>query len=103
MLTARSECHVPREAAVIRGGNGTLHGGACIILRQGSALFKHLHAKMQIILLQGQLLPLPMILILILILIMITIYLILILNISIISIIIIIIIIILSSSLELLL
>lgn len=25
MLTARSECHVSREAAVIRSGNGTLH------------------------------------------------------------------------------
>lgn len=27
MLTARSECHVSREAAVIRSGNGTLHWG----------------------------------------------------------------------------
>ena len=26
MLTARSECHVFGEAAVIRSGNGTLHG-----------------------------------------------------------------------------
>ena len=26
MLTARSECHVSGEAAVIRNGNGTLHG-----------------------------------------------------------------------------
>ena len=60
MLTARSAGHVPREAAVIRGGNGTLHGGACLLLRQGSALFQHLHAEMQIILLQGALLfPLP--------------------------------------------
>ncbi len=40
MLTARSECHVFSEAAVIRSGIGTLHEGrvSFSISRQGSAL-----------------------------------------------------------------
>lgn len=54
MLTARSECHVSREAAVIRSGNGTLHfwggegeGERGIVLRQSSGLLST-QAEMQI-------------------------------------------------------
>ena len=48
MLTARSECHVFGEAAVIRSGNGTLHGEGVYhsFWIQGSAL-RSTQANMQ--------------------------------------------------------
>ena len=45
MLTARSERHVSREAAVIRSGNGTLHGRACIIFETMLQHFLSMQAK----------------------------------------------------------
>ena len=46
MLTARSECHVSREAAVMRSGNGTLHGvGVHRLETRLSAVEKKSHAK----------------------------------------------------------